>query len=137
MGASSQVQMTQSTNEANESIAKTTGSYDLKIAQAQSNSAIETAKQQAEAAKYQADKQLDAVKEQAKADIEIAKMEYEIKLKEAQNEANRISTVDYTNALANMESARAQRDKAAALSEKYQLMYGQGGAQNGSYYYYG
>jgi hypothetical protein len=118
--------------------AEISGSYDYKIAQEQSQAVIQQAELDSEARITEAEYNYKAVQAQCEADLEIAKMEYEVKMEEAKNDAMRITQVEYTNALANLTSAEAEQDEAAAKATKYELQYGgDSSGSNGDYYYYG
>lgn len=138
MGASSgDIKVAQTEADATTGAAQIASDGDYKIAHEQSQAVIEQAQLDSEARIKEAEYNYKAVELQSSTDLEIAKLEYEEKMEENKNEAEKISTVDYTNALANMRSADASYKTAEAKETKYELQYGGGSSGSSDYYYYG
>lgn len=66
---------------------------------------------------------LEGIQINADTDLAIAKMEYEVKLKEAENDASRISQVEMVNAQANLISAENEGLEWEAKEAKWELQY--------------
>lgn len=141
MGASANdVRIADGQSQATVDAAEVSGEYDYKIAQEQSAAVVEQAQLDSEARIKEAEYNYKAVLAQCETDLEIAKMEYEVKMEEAKNDAMRITQVEYTNALANMRSADAEVIEAEAEQTKYELKYGDESSSSSAdsdYYYYG
>lgn len=108
---------------------------------------VETAKLQSEAVMAQADAELEWQLQQSadtlaaslnrdETDLELGKMEYEIKLKEAENDANRISQVEMVNAQANLTSAENEGKEWEAKEAKWELQYAPDASSSNSAYSY-
>jgi hypothetical protein len=66
---------------------------------------------------------LEASLHRDETDLEIAKMEYDVKLEEAANDAMRISQVEMVNAQANLTSAENEGKEWEAKADKWELQY--------------
>lgn len=134
------------------------GSQETKRTQYETEATVEAAQIAAEAQTETAKLQSDAVTEQANAelewhlqesadnleaslnrdrtDLEIAKMEYDVKLEEATNDATRISQVEMVNAQANLTSAENEGKEWEAKEAKWELQYAPDTGSSSSAYTY-
>jgi hypothetical protein len=91
-----------------------TNKSDMQIATTQSNAVIKQAELDAQARIKEAELNLEAVKYQADNDFKIAKMEFEVEMEKAKNDALRITSVEQVNAQANLTSAKSEMVSAEA-----------------------
>lgn len=107
-------QMNTDNNETTEVTSGITSQADKDINTERVAGDIEVAKINADAEIEASKNELKAVEIQSKTDMYVADLEFEAKMEELKNDSQRISTVDVVNAQANLTSANAEVDEAAA-----------------------
>lgn len=116
--------------------AKIAADAQVETGRLQSEAVIEQANAELEWHLQESADNLEASLHRDETDLAIAKMEYEVKLEEAANDAMRITQVEMVNAQANLTSAENEGKEWDAKEAKWELQYAPDTGSSSSAYTY-